>query len=45
MKKVRCKTIFLDHKYYNDIKPKKPSFISDTLNNAVNIIEKILNKS
>ncbi len=34
-----CKTIFLDYKY-NESKPKKPSFVSDTLLNAVHIIEK-----
>jgi len=39
--KAGCKTIFLDYKY-NDIKPKSPSFISDTLLNAVYIIEKLL---
>ena len=37
--KVGCKTIFLDCKY-NETKPKKPSFVSDTLYNAVRIIEK-----
>jgi D-glycero-D-manno-heptose 1,7-bisphosphate phosphatase len=38
-KKLGCKTIFLDYKY-NETKPKKPSFVSDTLFNAVHIIEK-----
>ena len=39
-KNLGCKTIFLDYKYYNEPKPKKPSFVSDTLLNAVHIIEK-----
>ncbi len=38
-KNVGCKTIFLDYKY-SETKPKKPSFVSDTLFNAVHIIEK-----
>ena len=38
-KNLGCKTIFLDYKY-NETKPKKPSFVSDTLLNAVHIIEK-----
>ncbi len=37
--KAGCKTIFLDYKY-DDIKPKKPSFVTDSLLNAVYIIEK-----
>ena len=37
---VGCKTIFLNYKY-DDIKPKKPSFVTDSLLNAVYIIEKI----
>ena len=38
--KVGCKTIFLDYKY-DDIKPKNPSFVTDSLFNAVYIIEKV----
>ena len=38
-KNLGCKTIFLDYKY-NETKPKKSSFVSDTLLNAVHIIEK-----
>jgi|TARA_B100002003_G_scaffold121440_1_gene112113 D-glycero-D-manno-heptose 1,7-bisphosphate phosphatase len=38
-KNVGCKTIFLDYKY-SETKPKNPSFVSDTLLNAVHIIEK-----
>jgi D-glycero-D-manno-heptose 1,7-bisphosphate phosphatase len=38
-----CKTIFLDYKY-GETKPKKPSFVSDTLFNAVHIIEKNLHE-
>ena len=38
-----CKTIFLDYNY-KDIKPKNPSFVTDTLLNAVNIIEKFSNE-
>lgn len=37
--KVGCKTIFLDYKY-KETKPKNPSFVTDTLLNATNIIEK-----
>ena len=35
---VGCKTIFLDYKY-SETKPIKPSFVSNTLLNAVHIIE------
>ena len=38
--KVGCKTIFLEYNY-KDIKPKNPNFVTDTLFNAVNIIEKL----
>ena len=38
--KVGCKTIFLDYKY-DDIKPKNPGFVTDSLFNAVYIIEKV----
>ena len=38
--KVGCKTIYLDYNY-KDIKPKNPNFVTDTLFNAVNIIEKL----
>ena len=38
-KKVGCKTIFIDYKY-NETKPKNPNFITDSLLNAVYIIEK-----
>ena len=41
--KVGCKTIFLDYQY-NETKPKKPNFISDTLFNAVHIIEKLIHE-
>ncbi len=37
---VGCKTIYLDYKY-QDIKPKNPNFVTDTLLNAVHIIEKV----
>ena len=40
---VGCKTIFLDYKY-KGIKPKKPSFICDTLLEAMYIIEKLLKR-
>ena len=43
MEEVGCKTIFLDYNY-KDIKPKNPSFVTDTLLNAVNIIEKFSNE-
>ena len=47
--KAGCKTIYLDYNY-KDIKPKNPNFITDTLLNAVNIIEnfeieKVTNKN
>ena len=38
--KAGCKTIYLDYNY-KDIKPKNPNFVTDTLLNAVNIIEKL----
>ena len=38
-KKVGCKTIFIDYKY-KETKPKNPNFITDSLLNAVYIIEK-----
>ncbi len=38
---VGCKTIFLDYKY-SETKPIKPSFVSNTLLNAVQIIEKYI---
>ena len=39
-KKVGCTTIYLDYNY-KDIKPKNPNFTTDTLLNAVYIIEKL----
>ena len=42
-KNAGCKTIYLDYNY-KDIKPQNPSFITDTLLNAVYIIEKIQNR-
>jgi len=41
--KVGCKTIFLDYKY-NEKKPKKPDFVSDSLLNAAHIIEKLIHE-
>jgi len=41
--KVGCKTIFLDYKY-NEKKPKKPDFVSDSLLNAAYIIEKLIHE-
>ena len=41
--KVGCKTIFLDYKY-NEKKPKKPDFVSDSLFNAAHIIEKLIHE-
>ena len=41
--KVGCKTIFLDYKY-NEKKPKKPDFVSDSLLNASHIIEKLIHE-
>ena len=38
--KVGCTTIYLDYNY-KDIKPKNPNFTTDTLLNAVYIIEKL----
>ena len=38
--KAGCKTIYLDYNY-KDIKPKNPNFTTDTLLNAVYIIEKL----
>ena len=40
---VGCKTIYLDYSY-KDIKPKNPDFVTDTLLNAVYLIEKLQNK-
>jgi|TARA_B100001964_G_scaffold223234_1_gene268935 D-glycero-D-manno-heptose 1,7-bisphosphate phosphatase len=40
---VGCKTIYLNYNY-KDIKPKDPSFVTDTLLNAVYIIEKVQNR-
>jgi len=42
--KVGCKTIFLDYKY-NEKKPKKPDFVSDSLLNAAHIIEKLIHEN
>ena len=41
--KVGCKTIYLDYKY-NEKKPKKPDFVSDSLLNAAHIIEKLIHE-
>ena len=40
--KVGCKTIYLNYNY-KDIKPENPNFTTDTLLNAVYIIEKVQN--
>ena len=42
--KVGCKTIFLNYNYKKDAKPKNPDFVTDSLLNAVDVIEKFSNE-
>ena len=41
--RIGCKTIFIDHNY-KEIKPKNPNFITDSLLNAVHLIEQTHDK-
>jgi D-glycero-D-manno-heptose 1,7-bisphosphate phosphatase len=41
--RIGCRTIFIDHNY-KEMKPKDPNFTTDSLLNAVHLIEQIKNK-